>query len=210
MYLAETLHKRGIIEHCLIICGVDSLRQHWKAEIQKFSNESVVVLGEKLTKTGKVTYDTLVKRAEQLINPISEFFIVVNITNIRDDKFIEAFKKSQNKIGMIIFDEAHRCLTGDAIVQTDIGNLQIKELYKIKDFPNVLSFNKRANKNEFDKIVAISKSLPVEPIIELKILDNNKKIIKLKCTESHKIYTNNRGWVKAKDLTFEDDIKIIS
>jgi len=26
MYLAETLYNRGEIEHCLIICGVDSLR----------------------------------------------------------------------------------------------------------------------------------------------------------------------------------------
>lgn len=26
--LAETLHRRGVIDHCLIICGVDSLRQN--------------------------------------------------------------------------------------------------------------------------------------------------------------------------------------
>ena len=26
MYLAETLHNRGKLEHCMIICGVDSLR----------------------------------------------------------------------------------------------------------------------------------------------------------------------------------------
>jgi len=108
MYLAETLHHRGLIDHCLVICGVDSLRQNWKAEIQKFSNESVIVLGEHITRTGTIRYNTLAERAEQLQNPIPEFFVVVNITNIRDDKFIEAFKKSQNKFGMIIFDEAHR------------------------------------------------------------------------------------------------------
>ena len=27
MYYAETLHKRGLIDHCLVICGVDALRQ---------------------------------------------------------------------------------------------------------------------------------------------------------------------------------------
>lgn len=108
IYLAETLHNRGYIDHCLIICGVDSLRQNWKAEIKKFSNESVVVLGEHVTRTGTIRYNTLSERAKQLINPIPEFFIVVNITNIRDDKFVEAFKKSANKIGLIVFDECHR------------------------------------------------------------------------------------------------------
>lgn len=92
----------------MIICGVDSLRQNWKKEIKKFSTESCIVLGEKITKNGTIHYDTLANRAIQLKNPIEEFFIIVNITNIRDDKFIEAFKKSVNKIGMIAFDEAHR------------------------------------------------------------------------------------------------------
>ena len=29
------------------------------------------------------------------------------------------------------------------------------------------------------------------------------------CTEDHKFYTNNRGWVEAKDLVSDDDIKNI-
>lgn len=106
--LAEVLHRRGLVEKCLIICGVDSLRQNWKAEIKKFSNLPAIVLGERITRTGTVRYETLVKRAEQLKNPIDEFFVIVNITNVRDDKFIEAFKKSVNKFDMIIFDECHR------------------------------------------------------------------------------------------------------
>jgi SNF2 family DNA or RNA helicase len=28
IWYAETLKRRGIIDHCLIICGVDSLRQN--------------------------------------------------------------------------------------------------------------------------------------------------------------------------------------
>lgn len=53
-------------------------------------------------------YETLAERAKQLLNPIDEFFTVVNITNIRDDRFIEAFRKSANQFDMIIFDECHR------------------------------------------------------------------------------------------------------
>ena len=35
IWYAETLKNRGLIDHCLIICGVDSLRQNWKNEIKK-------------------------------------------------------------------------------------------------------------------------------------------------------------------------------
>jgi intein/homing endonuclease len=34
-------------------------------------------------------------------------------------------------------------------------------------------------------------------------LENGKTII---CTPDHKFLTRNRGWVKAEDLNFEDDI----
>lgn len=44
-----------------------------------------------------------------------------------------------------------------------------------------------------------------KPKIEL-TLENGKVI---KCTADHKFYTNNRGWVEAKDLTEYDDIKVI-
>ena len=112
MYLAEVLHKRGKLDHCMIICGVDSLRTNWKSEIQKFSNLDCTVLGEYTTKNGTTRYRSVAERAEQLINPISEFFIIVNITTIRADKVVEAFKKTKNKIGMICFDEAHRATKG--------------------------------------------------------------------------------------------------
>lgn len=74
----------------------------------------VLVLGEKKTKAGKIKYDTLEKRAEQFMGPIDEFFIVTNITNIRDKQFMKAWKskKRANKIDMIVFDEAHRAAQG--------------------------------------------------------------------------------------------------
>ena len=105
---AETLKRRGLIDHCMIICGVDSLRQNWKNEIRKFSTESCMVLGEKISKKGRISYETLKKRAEILRGPISEFFVIVNAATLRSEDFIEAFKKSPNKFGLIAVDEAHR------------------------------------------------------------------------------------------------------
>lgn len=109
--LAETLKRRGLIDHCFIICGVNSLKLNFKNEILKYSTESVCVLGEYTTRTGKVRYRSLEKRAEQLRNPIDEFFVITNLESIRDDRIVEAFKKSANKFGLILFDEAHKAAT---------------------------------------------------------------------------------------------------
>jgi SNF2 family DNA or RNA helicase len=111
IWLAETLKRRGIIDHCFIICGVNSLKQNWKKEIQKFSTESAVVLGEHITKTGTIRYKSMDKRAQQLKDPIEEFFVITNLESLRDDRIIEAFKKSSNSFGMIAFDEAHKAAT---------------------------------------------------------------------------------------------------
>ena len=73
MYYAETLKRRGLIEHCLLITGIAGLRQQWKSEIQKFSTESVMVLGERINRNGKVVYTSVKEHAEQLKNKIDEF-----------------------------------------------------------------------------------------------------------------------------------------
>ena len=123
IWLAETLKRRGIIDHCFIICGVNSLKQNWKKEIQKFSTESAVVLGEYITRTGKIRYRSMDKRAEQLRNPIDEFFVITNLESLRDDRIIEAFKKSSNKFGMIAFDEAHKAATKSSQQGTNLLKL---------------------------------------------------------------------------------------
>ena len=111
IWLAETLKRRGLIDHCFIICGVNSLKQNWKKEIAKFSTESATVLGEYVTRNGTIRYRSMDKRAAQLKEPIEEFFVITNLESLRDDRIIEAFKKSSNKFGMIAFDEAHKAAT---------------------------------------------------------------------------------------------------
>lgn len=111
-WLAETLKRRGLIDHCLIVCGVNALKQNWKKEIHKFSNETVRVLGEKKTRTGRIYYASVAERAEELKNPIDEFFIVTNIETFRDPRIMEAFKKSKNNFGLIALDEAHKVNRG--------------------------------------------------------------------------------------------------
>lgn len=109
--MADTLHQRGLIDHCFIICGVNSVKSNWKSEIQKFSNLPCTILGEYVTKRGTHKIGSVHERAESLKKPIEEFFIITNIETLRSDEVIEAFnsKKNPNKIGMIAVDEIHRC-----------------------------------------------------------------------------------------------------
>lgn len=64
-----------------------------------------------MTKSGKSRYLSVGDRCEQLKKPIDEFFIIVNAATVGFDQFVAAFKKSENKIDMIVLDECHRFAT---------------------------------------------------------------------------------------------------
>lgn len=48
IYIAQELHKRNKLEHCLIICGVSSLKENWRKEIEKHSDLDCTILGQKV------------------------------------------------------------------------------------------------------------------------------------------------------------------
>lgn len=127
--LARELKAQRGISHCLVICCVNTLKTNWKREIEKHSDETCVILGERVTSTGSVVYDSIEKRAEQLKNPIDEFFIITNIESFRDERMIKAFKKSKNKIDMIVVDECHKCKDSES--QQGKGLLKLDAKYKI-------------------------------------------------------------------------------
>ena len=128
---AETLKRRGLIDHALIICGVDSLRQNWKAEIEKFSSFDVRVLGERINKKGKIQYNTISERVEELKKPIKEFFVVVNAATLRNEKIIKVLtnKKNPNQFGLIAVDECHRFATKSSLQGANL--LKLKAPYKV-------------------------------------------------------------------------------
>lgn len=109
IYLAEELKAQKGLEHCLVICGINTLKANWKKEINKYSTESCRILGEKISKKGKVSYASVKERAAELMQPMDAFFIITNVETLRSDEIMEAFKKTKNKIGMIVLDEAHKC-----------------------------------------------------------------------------------------------------
>lgn len=128
-YLAEELKAQKGVQHCLIICGIASLRSNWKNEIHKHSDETVRIIGQKQRKTGTYYWSSISERAEELKNNIDEFFVILNVEALRYNEIIKAILKSKNKFDMIVFDEVHLC---SGLHSTQSNNLlKLKAEYMI-------------------------------------------------------------------------------
>ena len=111
IYVAEQRKRINNITHCLIICGINSLKQNWKKEIEKTSNYTCLVLGDKINSKGKIINQGIKYRVKQLQQQIDDFFVITNIETLRDDNIIKQLKSGPNKFEMIIVDEIHTCKT---------------------------------------------------------------------------------------------------
>lgn len=124
IHIAEELKAQGKISHCLVICGIATLRGNWKKEIRIHSNETFKVIGEKVNKKGISSYLGIKDRINELLKPIDEFFLIINVETLRSDDFVNAIKYGPNDIGMIVVDEIHKC--------ANKGSQQGKNLLKLK------------------------------------------------------------------------------
>lgn len=110
LYIAEQLHYEEKLEHCLIICGVNTLKTNWKKEIEKHSKLSCKILGEKISKkTGKSVFGGVQDRLNELQGKIKEFFVITNIETLRNADIIKEINEGVNKFDMIVLDECHCC-----------------------------------------------------------------------------------------------------
>lgn len=127
--LAEELKAQKGIEHCLVICGLASLRLNWQLEINKHSNLTSRVIGSRITRTGNLVWESNKKKAEELMSPIDEFFCIINIESLRDGEIIDAINNGPNKFGFIIFDECHKAKGWSS--QQAKGLLDLKAEYQV-------------------------------------------------------------------------------
>lgn len=92
----------------------------------------------------------------------------------------------------------HGCFSSKSLVT--LSNGQKERIDNLKAGDSILSFNLN------------SQSFVAQVIDQTFVRELNKKWIKLyfdngsfiECTEDHKFYTKNRGWVEAKNLTDKD------
>lgn len=105
------------------------------------------------------------------------------------------------------------CLTGDTLVDIETADgkrLKIRLDILVSAFNNgasfkVLSYNTDTKENEYKPIAAAALTAKNAKLMCITDSATGKSI---KCTPDHKVYTQNRGYVEAKDLKQEDVLVI--
>lgn len=119
--------------------------------------------------------------------------------------FIDTINKFNPLRKIMLIETTNPCITGDALIMTDKGLVRMDYLSKHVGEYKVLSYDEGTNVLVFDDIIWGGLTKEKDELIELEI-EENGVIYRIKCTPDHRIYTRNRGYVEAKDLTEEDDI----
>lgn len=201
-------------KHCLIVACVNSLKWNWIKEIEKHSNETGFIIGQYMMPRRKKL--AIGSNADKLahLNQLgtgaeidSSYFLITNIESLRNAEIAAKLKElcDNHIIDMVAADEVHRCFDYDSLVCTDTGMLKIGDIVTQKLSVNVASYNLDTCDVEYKPIVSWFKNEVNEALVELAI-STSTGVKTIKCTGSHKFYTNNRGWVRADNLMPEDDI----
>lgn len=110
--IATALKRKELngIKHCLIVCGVNSIKFNWQEEILTHAGMDSIILGARKNKKGVTEVKSNKDKLEDL-NKLETFFIITNIETFRDKTIKEKLKKlvDKNEISMIVFDECHKC-----------------------------------------------------------------------------------------------------
>lgn len=117
-------------KHCLIICGVNSLKWNWRNEIKTHSNESSHILGQKIKKNGQITIGSNKDKLNDIVNldSISAYFLITNIETLRNDEINDEIihQIDDGNIPMIVVDEMHKAKSTSSIQGKALMKLQPK------------------------------------------------------------------------------------
>lgn len=98
-------------EHCLIVCGVNTLKWNWMNEIHTHSDEECWILGQRKQKNGSLVIGSMTDKLNDLTD-IDElpYFIITNVESFRNENFTEKIVKlcKSDKINMCAADETHK------------------------------------------------------------------------------------------------------
>jgi len=95
------------------------------------------------------------------------------------------------------------CITGETKITTDKGDISVEEIIRtgIEKY-KVISYNILDEKIEIENIIWGGKTREDTDIIEIELEDGTK----ISLTPDHKVYTKNRGYIRAAALNEEDII----
>jgi superfamily II DNA or RNA helicase len=111
---------------------------------------------------------------------------------------------------IVFYDE---CFPKGTLVHTDVDTVvPIEAIYENQDITHVLSYNKETRTLERKRILKKTKREISKDrlfLVETSLHKGGKKY-KVRCTDTHKFWTNNRGYVEAKDLCCNDSLKVLT
>lgn len=99
------------------------------------------------------------------------------------------------------------CVHEDTVILTNAGDMTIKEIVDKEHLWGELeimgkNLNSQWQYDGFNLLIAGNKSEGFKNWVEVQLEDGGS----IKLTEDHEVHTTNRGWIKAADLTENDDI----
>lgn len=100
------------------------------------------------------------------------------------------------------------CLHGDTLVQTNQGQIPISQVIMDPNGFLVLSYNHETNQLEYTEILSGDMTRPNAEILEIVVEGEDGKESVLRITPDHQVWTENRGYVDAENLTETDVISI--
>ena len=125
-------------KHCLIVCGVNSLKWNWLEEIEKHSNEKGYILGQrKMKRSGKLKVGSNKDKLDDLMvlgkgeDIDSCYFLITNIETLRNTVLASKLQElcDAGEIGMVAIDEIHRCKNLNT--QQGAGMMKLQPTYRI-------------------------------------------------------------------------------
>lgn len=169
----------------LIICPA-SLKINWMREIENYTDRSVFIAEGKQFST-------------------EHDFVIVNydiIKNFHDPKDLENSEIVKGNFELVVLDE---CFTYDTKIITEFGEKNIGDIVENGLDVKILTYN---HKNKIFEYKKINRWIRKNKDTIYKIKLNNGVFIE--CTDNHKFYVNNKGYVRAKELTTTDDLYMLS
>ena len=125
-------------KHCLIVCGVNSLKWNWLEEISKHSNEKGYILGQYMMKrSNKLNVGGNQAKLDDLnkVGKDSEidscYFLITNVESLRNADIVSKIKElcDNGEIGMVAIDECHRCKNVNT--KQGQGMLEVQPSYRV-------------------------------------------------------------------------------
>jgi mannose-6-phosphate isomerase-like protein (cupin superfamily)/predicted GNAT family acetyltransferase len=99
-----------------------------------------------------------------------------------------------------------KCIAGDTVIHTEKnGDMTIAEFVDNKIVDKVLSFNEETGQNEYMDVMASFNNDTTEEWLEIELEDGKT----IQVTPNHRMYVEGIGYVEAKDLTEDMELKIV-